>query len=72
MLQRLPKLAEVALFAVLALVCAAIVALSPRQDSAIFFASVPLFLVCAWMGLRRKAERSRLQAEVIESEELLP
>jgi putative effector of murein hydrolase LrgA (UPF0299 family) len=75
MLQRLPKLAEIGLFAILALVCAAVVAASPKQDSALFFATVPLFFVCALMGVRRKADLARLQeaeiVEVVETEDVL-
>jgi hypothetical protein len=53
MFQRLPKPLEITLFAVMALICSAVVLLSPRKDSALFFASVPLFLVSAIMGFRR-------------------
>lgn len=53
MFQRLPKPLEIALFAVMAMICAAVVLASPKKDSALFFASVPLFLVCAIMGFHR-------------------
>lgn len=63
MFQRLPKPLEIALFAVMALICAAVVLASPKKDSALFFASVPLFLVCAIMGFRR-SERAAQPAEI--------
>lgn len=66
MFQRLPKPLEIALFAVMALICAAVVFASPKKDSALFFASVPLFLVCAIMGFRR-SERP-VQTVEIEAE----
>lgn len=63
MFQRLPKPLEIALFAVMAVICAAVVFASPKKDSALFFASVPLFLVCAIMGFRR-SESAIQPAEV--------
>ena len=62
MLERLPKPVEIALFVVLALICATVVAASPKKDSALFFASVPLFLICALLGNRRT--QSRIAAEI--------
>jgi hypothetical protein len=59
MFQRLPRPLEIALFAVMALICAAVVFASPKKDSALFFASVPLFLVCAMMGFRRSEQAAR-------------
>jgi len=59
------------LFAAMALICAAIVAISPKQDSALFFAAVPLFLVCALIGLRRNERRAQaIEAEAREAEEI--
>ena len=66
MFQRLPKPLEITLIAVMAVICAAVVLASPKKDSALFFASVPLFLVCAIMGFRR-SERADQPVE-IESE----
>ncbi|HEY2589086.1 MAG TPA: hypothetical protein VGI81_25305 [Tepidisphaeraceae bacterium] len=63
MFQRLPKPLEIALIAVMALICAAVVLASPKKDSALFFASVPLFLVCAIMGFRR-SERTAQPVEI--------
>jgi hypothetical protein len=63
MFQRLPKPLEITLFAVMALICAAVVFASPKKDSALFFASVPLFLVCAMMGFRR-SERAVQPVEI--------
>jgi hypothetical protein len=59
MLHRLPKPAEIALFAAMALICATIVVVCPKRDSALFFAAVPLFLVCAMMGFRRNEQNLR-------------
>lgn len=59
MFQRLPKPLEIGLFAVMALICAAVVLASPKKDSALFFASVPLFLVSAMMGFRRNPQNVR-------------
>jgi hypothetical protein len=60
-----------ALFAAMALICAAIVSLSPKQDSALFFAAVPLFLICALIGLRRSERRAEaVEAHVPEAEEI--
>ena len=56
MFQRLPRPLEITLFAAMALICSAVVLLSPRKDSALFFASVPLFLVAAMMGFRRSEQ----------------
>jgi hypothetical protein len=71
MFQRLPKPLEITLFAVMALICAAFVLASPKKDSALFFASVPLFLVSAIMGFRRSEQRTgpieaKVQAETAE------
>jgi hypothetical protein len=75
MFQRLPKPLEITLFAVMALICAAFVLASPKKDSALFFASVPLFLVSAMMGFRRneqnaRSARSEAQAEPAEESAL--
>lgn len=59
MFQRLPKPLEITLFVVMALICAAFVLASPKKDSALFFASVPLFLVSAMMGFRRNEQNAR-------------
>lgn len=60
MFQRLPKPLEITLFAVMALICAAFVIASPKKDSALFFASVPLFLVSSIMGFCRNERNGRL------------
>ena len=67
MLQRLPSPIEIALFAAMALICAAIVIACPQRDSALFFASVPLFLVCALMGFRRNAQKPQTAEAEAES-----
>jgi hypothetical protein len=53
MRDRLPNRIELGIFAFMALVCTAIVALVPKHDYAMMFASMPLFAVSAVMGLRR-------------------
>lgn len=60
MFQRLPKPLEITLFVVMALICAAFVMASPKKDSALFFASVPLFLVSSIMGFCRNEQNARL------------
>jgi hypothetical protein len=65
-MQRLPKPVEIALFAAMALICAAVVLACPKRDSALFFASVPLFLICAIMGFRRNEQN--LRAAEVEAE----
>lgn len=59
MFQRLPKPLEITLFAAMALICAAFVLASPKKDSALFFASVPLFLVSSIMGFCRNGQNAR-------------
>lgn len=61
MFQRLPKPLEITLFAAMALICAAFVLASPKKDSALFFASVPLFLVSSIMGFRRNEHKARVR-----------
>ena len=58
MFERIPNLVDLTVFAAMALLCALVVAVSPRHDSALFFASVPLFFVSSMMGLRRSRQRA--------------
>ena len=51
----LPSRVEVALFALLAVACAFIVAISPSRDYALMFATMPLFAIAIAMGGRRRA-----------------
>ena len=64
MFDRLPQPLEIALFAAMALLCAAVVTLAPRHDSAMFFAAIPLYFVCAVMGLRHHERRRRVADEI--------
>lgn len=61
MFDRLPSRYELAIFALMALVCAAVVALAPKRDYALMFAAMPLFLVSAVMGFRRTEQRLKLR-----------
>ena len=63
MSERLPTPFDVALFVTLAVLCAAVVEVSPSRDSALFFASVPLFLICAIMGYLRSVRKARAIAQ---------
>jgi hypothetical protein len=70
MRDRLPNRIELGIFAFMALVCTAIVALVPKHDYAMMFASMPLFAVSAVMGLRRseRYKPTRLPADEPEDE----
>jgi NADH:ubiquinone oxidoreductase subunit 6 (subunit J) len=73
MLDRIPGRYELAIFALMAIACAAIVSLVPKHDYAMMFIAMPLFLVSAIMGLRRSEQLKLREAEVVEPEdELLP
>ena len=73
MSDRFPRLVEVAAFAVMALLCTLVVALSPKQDYAIMFSSMPLFFICSMMGVRRNLRRARArQARPPAHEQILP
>ena len=73
MADRFPRLVEVAAFAVMALLCTLVVALSPKKDYAILFSSMPLFFICSMMGMRRNLRRARLrQAQPAAREQILP
>jgi hypothetical protein len=72
MFDRLPSRTELAVFALMAVACAAAVSLFPKHDYAMMFAAMPLFLVSAVMGLRR-SERFKLpRAAESEAKEQLP
>jgi len=59
MFERIPNPIELATFAAMALLCTLAVAVSPKHDSALFFAGVPLFFICAMIGVRRSRQRAR-------------
>jgi hypothetical protein len=53
MFDRIPSRLELGIFALMAVLCAAVVSLFPKHDYAMMFATMPVFLVSAVMGLRR-------------------
>ena len=67
MFERLPKPFEIALFAAMAVLCATVVSLVPKHDSALFFAGIPLYFVCALMGLRHNERRARDREPAVET-----
>jgi hypothetical protein len=72
MFDRLPSRVELAVFAVMAVACAAVVSLVPKHDYAMMFAAMPLFLVSAVMGLRRNPQLNPPKAEVADPKDDLP
>ena len=70
MFGRIPNRLELGIFALMAVACAAVVALFPKHDYAMMFASMPLFLVSSIMGLRRNP-RLNPAPKVMEREEEL-
>jgi hypothetical protein len=52
----LPTGAELAVFAVVALTCAALAALTRAHDIAMAAFALPIFIVAAWMGMRRSGQ----------------
>jgi hypothetical protein len=71
MFERMPSRLEFGIFALMALACAAVVALFPRNDYAMMFAAMPVFLVAAIMGLRRSEQLKLRKADAIEPEDEL-
>jgi hypothetical protein len=61
MFDRLPNRVELGIFALMALVCTAVVGLSAKHDYAMMFATMPLFTVAAVMGFRRTEQRQKLR-----------
>ncbi len=59
MKDKLPRPRELMLFAVLSVVCTAIVAAIGRYDVGLAFLGAPLFLVSALMGLNRSGDLRR-------------
>ena len=70
-MNRIPGRIEFAIFALMAVTCAAVVSLFPRHDYAMMFAAMPLFLVSAVMGLRRNPLLKPPSIEVAEPEDKL-
>ena len=60
----LPTGAELAVFAVVALTCAALAALTNAHDVAMAAFALPIFVVAAWMGMRRSGQWAAI-AEVV-------
>jgi len=72
-MNRIPGRIEFAIFALMAVTCAAVVSLFPRHDYAMMFAAMPIFLVAAIMGLRRNEQLKFGKAEAVQPEdELVP
>jgi hypothetical protein len=71
MRDRLPNRFELGIFAVMALLCAVVVALVPKHDYAMMFASMPLFAVSAVMGLRRNERYKPSKLSAVEPKDEL-
>jgi len=72
-MNRIPGRVELAVFALMAVTCAAIVSLFPKHDYAMMFAAMPVFLVASIMGLRRNEQLNPRKAEAIDpKDELIP
>jgi len=69
MFDRIPSRVAFAIFALMALSCAAIVTVFPRHDYAMMFAAMPIFLVAAVMGLRRGEQLKLRKADAVEPED---
>ena len=52
----LPTGPEVAVFALLAVLCAVVAAMTRAADLAMAFFAIPIFVVGAWMGMRRSGQ----------------
>ena len=61
-MNRIPGRLEFAIFALMAVTCAAVVSLFPKHDYAMMFAAMPVFLVSAIMGLRRSEQLKQPEA----------
>ncbi len=74
----IPTGAETAIFAVLAAICAGVASLSRTHDLAMALFALPIFVVAAWMGMRRSgqwaaiAEPVKVEKEAIEVDEEEP
>jgi hypothetical protein len=52
----LPTGPEVAVFALLAVLCAAVASITRAADLAMALFAIPIFVVGAWMGMRRSGQ----------------
>ena len=52
----IPSVAELAIFAALATFCAAAASLARTNDLALALFALPIFVVAAWMGMRRSGQ----------------
>jgi hypothetical protein len=52
----LPDWTELAIFAALAVVCAGVVSLASARDLGLSLVSIPLFIACSIMGMRRSGQ----------------
>jgi hypothetical protein len=68
----LPRRAELVLFAVIALACAAAVAISRAHDVGLFVCAAPIFAVSAWMGMRRSGQWAAISRKVTQAPILQP
>ena len=68
-MNRIPGRLELAIFALMAVTCAAVVSLFPKHDYAMMFAAMPVFLVAAIMGLRRNEQLNLRKAEAVEQDD---
>ena len=65
MTRRLPGRFELAVFVTMALVAGLLVTASDRRDAMLFFLTLPVFLIAAYLGYKRKMA---LQAAVAEEQ----
>jgi hypothetical protein len=56
----MPTRKELFFFAILAIVCAAIVGLTSAREVGMAFAAMPIFTLCAFMGTRRSGQWASL------------
>jgi thiamine transporter ThiT len=65
----IPTMAETAIFAALAILCAAIASRAKTNDLAMALFALPIFIVAAWMGMRRSGQWAAIAEPVPTKEE---
>lgn len=60
----LPRGSELGVFALVALACAGLALLFRAQDLAMAGMALPIFIVAAWMGMRRSGQWESITTEV--------
>ena len=60
----LPRGSELAVFALVALACAGLAMFFKAHDLAMAAMALPIFIVAAWMGMRRSGQWESISAEV--------